>query len=309
MEVKSIHIAIENLTETVIGLRDKVTTLEKIIFDQNNLIKELISASEKCKPSRFNNNIEAGVGRYVSTYTQQPIKSAHDRAKSAIGMPTRENEESQQSSEHAESPRVLTTIRSASVLDQRECLDITTMTHHQRDLGADVANEPNTHDETEWINVRPRRSRRAAPTNENKRHNMKGEENKRAQLLRADRMQDDDNYTNVKTKHMGPINRGSNTSVLQIKAVERKRYFHIWRLHTDTTEDILSEYVREVLGKDSYVKVNKINHKIEKGYSSFRICVSAYNYEKLCDSNIWPKDAEYSEWVFFRHQTKNQVKE
>lgn len=220
MEVKSIEIAIQHLTDTVLGLRDKVTTLEKIIFDQNHLIKKLVSASEKCIPPKFDNNIEAGEGRYNSTNTQQPIKGAHDRAKSATFAPTREIEGSRQPSEHAELPRVLTTSRSAPILNQRECLDTATMTHYQRDISAAAADESGTHDETDWINVRPRRSRRAPAAKGNKRH-INGKEKKNVPLLGTDSKNEDDNFTQVKARSMAPIKRGSNTSILQIKGVER----------------------------------------------------------------------------------------
>lgn len=113
---------------------------------------------------------------------------------------------------------------------------------------------------------------------------------------------------NANKKKLNPIKKGGNTSILQIKAVERKKYFHIWRLVSETTEEDLSQYVQEVLGKGNCLKVDKIRHKIEKRYASFRICVSEANFDKLCNPDIWPRDAEYSEWIWFRdpEYTKSQ---
>lgn len=112
---------------------------------------------------------------------------------------------------------------------------------------------------------------------------------------------DDGNWIEVKTKrHLYPINKGGNTSTLQIKAIERKKWFHIWRLLKETTENDLLEYIQKILGNDKDVKVHKINHKIERGYASFRVCVGESDYELLYNPVIWPKDAEYSEWVWFR---------
>lgn len=112
---------------------------------------------------------------------------------------------------------------------------------------------------------------------------------------------DDGNWMEVRTKrHLYPINKGGNTSTLQIKAIERKKWFHIWRLLKETTENDLLEYIQKILGNDKDVKVHKINHKIERGYASFRVCVGESDYDLLCNPVIWPKDAEYSEWVWFR---------
>lgn len=104
-------------------------------------------------------------------------------------------------------------------------------------------------------------------------------------------------------KEFHPVKKGENTATLRIKAVERKKFFHVWRLVSETTEEDLLQYVREVLGSESFVKVDRIKHKSERGYASFRICVSEGNFEKLCDPDIWPRDTEYSEWIWFRDST------
>lgn len=312
IENKSTDIVIQNLTKSVIGLQNKVTTLEKMIYEQNHLIKKLISASDKYKYAGFNINVEAEEGRRASNTTGQPMGDDNDQ----VYVPAREVRARRQSTattsssvlvELATEPvRVAETSRARTVSDnapaasQREFVNIRPVTHHaQRDnISENIA--PDTNDEREWVNVEPRRRRRAATT---KAREGQGS----VQLKGMDLINNGNNYTKFKAKNTTSINKGSNTSMLRIKAVERIKYLHVWRLHTDTTEDILSEYVREVVGDDSNISVNKIHHKTERRYSSFRIGVLEKNYVKLCDSNIWPKGAEYSEWMFFRKQTESQV--
>lgn len=110
---------------------------------------------------------------------------------------------------------------------------------------------------------------------------------------------------NKQVKVLNPVIKGGNSSNLQIKAVERKKHLHLWRLLPETTTDDLTQYIQSVLGKESYVKVDKINHKTERGYASFRVCVSESNFDQLCNPDIWPSNAEFSEWVWFRGPTAN----
>lgn len=118
------------------------------------------------------------------------------------------------------------------------------------------------------------------------------------------RNNNDESWMEVKSKKMHPIKKGGNINSIPIKAVERKKYLHIWRLHKETTVDSLKNYIQSILGDSSDIKVDKIVHKTERGYSSFRVSVSESDFEKLNNSDIWPKDAEYSEWTWFRGPTK-----
>lgn len=114
----------------------------------------------------------------------------------------------------------------------------------------------------------------------------------------------DGDWIEVKTKKtLDVVKKGGNNSKLIIKAVERKKHLHVWRLLPETTTENLTEYIKSLLGEEEYIKVDKINQKTKRSYSSFRICVSESNYEKLCDANVWPSNVEYCEWTWFRRVT------
>lgn len=98
---------------------------------------------------------------------------------------------------------------------------------------------------------------------------------------------------------------GRNTELKAIIATEKKKYLHVWRLHPDTTAEALTGHVKSVCGQDVKVEVDKIAHKTERGYSSFRIGVPERTYEKLSDADNWPMNAEFNEWIWFRRPTKN----
>nr|XP_049693477.1 uncharacterized protein LOC126054008 [Helicoverpa armigera] len=113
-----------------------------------------------------------------------------------------------------------------------------------------------------------------------------------------------DEWTEVKRhRRSNPIIRG-NSSVTCLKAVERKRYLHVWRLDKGTTEDHLKDYIKQVLENDSEIEVDKLQPKNERDYASFRVGVAWSNYDKLCDPEVWPINVEFSEWIWFRHSTK-----
>lgn len=107
-------------------------------------------------------------------------------------------------------------------------------------------------------------------------------------------------------KRNNPIKRGGNKSTLLLKAVERKKFLHVWRLDKSTTEDSLNEYIRNVLGNDIDLKIHKIIPRIEKDYASFKIGLSEENYEKLSHPDIWPVNVEFSEWIWFRRSPASE---
>lgn len=101
-------------------------------------------------------------------------------------------------------------------------------------------------------------------------------------------------------RRSNPIKRGGNNSIASLKAVERKKFLHVWRLEKNTTEDSLKVYIRQILGDDSEILVQKLITRTERDYASFRIGVTVSHYEKLCDPDLWPINVEYSEWIWFR---------
>ncbi|PZC79692.1 hypothetical protein B5X24_HaOG216092 [Helicoverpa armigera] len=110
-------------------------------------------------------------------------------------------------------------------------------------------------------------------------------------------------WTEVKRKN--PIKRGGNSMVVSIKAIERKKYLHVWRLDKATTEENLLEYIKKLIGEDSEITIEKLKPKTERDYASFKIGLIESKFNKLCDSEVWPLNTEFSEWIFFRRPTSN----
>jgi hypothetical protein len=114
-----------------------------------------------------------------------------------------------------------------------------------------------------------------------------------------------DTWTEVKrSKKINPIKKGGNTSVVMLKAVERKKFLHLWRLNKCTTEEDLKNYITKLLGEHIDMAIEKLKPRTERDYASFRIGVPESMFEKLCDSDIWPVNVEFSEWIWFRRSTK-----
>ncbi|KAF9796847.1 hypothetical protein SFRURICE_001197 [Spodoptera frugiperda] len=62
----------------------------------------------------------------------------------------------------------------------------------------------------------------------------------------------DNEWIEVKNKRK-PVRRGGNNSIATLKAVERRKFLHVWRLEKSTTEDQLREHIKLTLGEDSEV--------------------------------------------------------
>ncbi|KAG7309567.1 hypothetical protein JYU34_002937 [Plutella xylostella] len=95
------------------------------------------------------------------------------------------------------------------------------------------------------------------------------------------------------------VKKGGNTSS-NLKGTERRKYLHVWRLHKTTTEEELTEFVVSVVQNE--VKINKIKTKTERDYASFIIGVPESSYNKLCQSEVWPVNVEFAEWIWFRKE-------
>lgn len=99
------------------------------------------------------------------------------------------------------------------------------------------------------------------------------------------------------------VKRGQNSSLMEIQAMERKKHLHVWRLHPETTVESLTTHVKKVCGSEVDVKIEKIKHKTERDYSSFIVGLAEGVYHKLCHPDVWPLNAEFSEWIWFRRPT------
>lgn len=95
---------------------------------------------------------------------------------------------------------------------------------------------------------------------------------------------------------------GSNTEIKGIMAMERKKYLHIWRLHPETTIENMTDYIKNLCGPEAPLKIEKIKHRTPRDYSSFLIGVSEKHYNVLNNAEVWPLNAEFNEWIWFRKQ-------
>lgn len=304
MALNSVESAIDYLTETVLELKNKVFSLEKTIQEQNSVIKKLISVSGVSSESVNIKNIDNNEGVRMHQHSLQPMADVNHRPKPAISVPVRSNAIAAMTPERTRvSASALASSPSESSSARARTQVVNNAPTTLKAQRVESENSTKTNDDAqgvrdEWVNVKPRRSRRRAETTDKSKSKAAVEE----EVIPAEGS--DINlrrrYNLTKNRKIAPINKGLNTAGLKIKAVERKKYLHVWRLLKDTTEKDITEYVTEILGENSFLTVTKIQHKTERGYSSFKIGVTEDNFDKLYNPSVWPKDTEYSEWVFFR---------
>jgi hypothetical protein len=122
----------------------------------------------------------------------------------------------------------------------------------------------------------------------------------------------DGKWTTVMKKNRYPnkeVRRGDNIINSEIQGTERKKFLHVWRLKKETTQENIEKHVRNICGQEVALKVDKIKHKTERDYASFIIGVPESQYEVLCQTDKWPLNIEFCEWVWFRksvNKSKNQ---
>ncbi|CAG4986268.1 unnamed protein product [Colias eurytheme] len=119
-----------------------------------------------------------------------------------------------------------------------------------------------------------------------------------------------DEWKTVQKKHKSNLKQlsnvrvGKNAECLALKGMERKKYLHVWRLQPETTLEAVTTYVESICGSDAGIKTEKIIHKSQRDYASFIIGLPESLYNKLNQPEIWPMNAQFSEWTWFRKSTK-----
>lgn len=96
------------------------------------------------------------------------------------------------------------------------------------------------------------------------------------------------------------ISKGGNMQISSIQAIEKKKFLHVWSLHIDTSEDTIIEHVTKVCDSKD-VKVEKIIPKTKRDYSSFMVGVPESKFELINNSENWPLNTRFNEWVWFRN--------
>lgn len=192
--------------------------------------------------------------------------------------------------------------------EQKECCDIDTYYQRQQSLGEPVPTIPK-------CTTAPAASHNINMVNGSQATSQHRPESSYAAVARktADMKvgeRNDNGWIEVKknNRRSESIKKGGNNSISGLKAVERRKFLHVWRLNKSTTEDDLTDHIKQALGKDSEIIVEKLRPKTERDYASFKVGVTLSNFEKLCDPNLWPVNVEYSEWIWFRANNQSQTK-
>ncbi|CAG4961899.1 unnamed protein product [Colias eurytheme] len=106
------------------------------------------------------------------------------------------------------------------------------------------------------------------------------------------------------SKNPQGVKKGKNTEITAIKAAEKKKHLHVWRLMPETTVEDLTNHVKKVCGDNAPIYVEKIKHKSRRDYSSFIIGLPERMFLVLNQADAWPEYVEFSEWIWFRNKTK-----
>lgn len=104
-------------------------------------------------------------------------------------------------------------------------------------------------------------------------------------------------------KYEAKVGLGNSSNAMKIQATERKKHLHVWRLHPETTVEAMTDHISGICGSSVPVKIEKITHKTERDYSSFLIGVPETHFDTICQPEVWPKNAQFSEWTWFRKST------
>lgn len=119
---------------------------------------------------------------------------------------------------------------------------------------------------------------------------------------------DQEGWTTVRNKKVNrrseQVKIGTNAELKAIQSVERKKHLHIWRLHPETTVETITNHVKSICGPGIPMQIEKIKHRTERDYSSFIVGVPEKWYEKINLAEVWPKNAEFNEWIWFRKSKK-----
>lgn len=271
MSDKSIDLAVRELTKVVHSMQDRILSLEKLVIDQNKLIKQLASGRQDSSSVVKTIGITEEEGRSAPSTLQlapRPVREAHVRASAALvaaGRKTRAGRNVSPLPARVETASAPAASRSAPptptaslpqpVVPPQVTLQVASMNGSATPT-AMIHSQPESDDNTgEWteINRRPRR----APTN----------------VIR------------------GTAAPGS--TACTIVAAERKCYLHLYYVHIDTTaEQVLSHLNNICLGNKCVV----VALKSRGDYASFKLTVPSKDVEKYLSPEHWAEDVHIKPW-------------
>ncbi|KAJ8710061.1 hypothetical protein PYW07_009427 [Mythimna separata] len=130
-------------------------------------------------------------------------------------------------------------------------------------------------------------------------------------VIEQSQREEETGWTTVQYKKHNRLSKnvtiGRNTEIKGIVAMERMKYLHVWRLHPETTQEAMTDYIKNLCGPETSMKIEKIKHKTARDYSSFIIGVSEKHYTLLNNAEVWPLNAEFNEWIWFRKQPNSPL--
>lgn len=98
---------------------------------------------------------------------------------------------------------------------------------------------------------------------------------------------------------LNAVQKGENAQISTFQAIKKKKFLHVWSLHPDTAEKAIIEHVAMTCGSTD-VKIEKIIPKTKRDYSSFMVGVPESEFGKINNTECWPLNAKFNEWVWFR---------
>lgn len=206
--------------------------------------------------------------------------------------------------------------KSASKRENHACQNI--IVRSDSDSMVSGLNKPSENDN--WVEVGKKATRNRSnnksnggqikqPKNIEKPHSKSPEVKQTVASVAKDKNTDDGGIVTTAQLITKTVQRGQNANFTGIKALERKKHLHVWRLTLDTTIEKLESHVKLICGSDVTVKIEKVKRRIERDYSSFIITVSENMYDKLCRPEAWPVNTAYAEWIWFRRSTNKPIDE
>lgn len=108
---------------------------------------------------------------------------------------------------------------------------------------------------------------------------------------------DDEGWTEVRKKARRPVSLHctAGPSVTKLKAVERRKHFHLWNMVSGAEE--IRTYLQELCSPGSGT-VEELKPKGQ--YKSYKIGVPVDLYEKCYSIDMWPDNARVKPWIPFR---------
>lgn len=262
MASKAIESAIRELTKTVISMQDKITALEKVVLDQNTLIKKLVSDNEDSSTSVKSVQSKIDVGRIDAQLAPRPMREARIRAASALSgasrttnsrrnvLPALSSAATEETEVAASSPSAPTTADTSPPTPQLEFVNTAPMNPAQLNK---VKTDNGGGD---WIEVTQGRSRRA-PTN---------------------------------------VTRGTaapGSTLGGLSAAERKSYLHLYFLQIGTTAEQVIAQLKNICPDDICFAEAL---KSRGDYASFKLTIPTKNVEKYMKPECWAEDVHIKPW-------------